>query len=342
MSFHEENGTVEFEVPITRADATRFASQHAVPNRPFPIDVKMALFPKDLTSRITEMKKQIKAVLGKTETVKSRSDVVVVDREILYIGGVVSDENGHYSMSFYESIDQIEGWGVVEWKDGRTYKGEWIHGRMNGVGIYEWPNQANSTHTSKSLSSSSKANEKSQAKSQVKNKNCSYEGEWKDDCMHGWGTYRWGTDRAYEGQWKKDMMHGHGILDWPGNSQYRGEFYCDKISGRGVKVWADGSIYGGDWRNDKRHGDGIYIWPEAKGIYHGEWFEDTAHGSGKMVWYFVESGINKEACYEGEWFKDKRHGKGVYTWPDGTKFEGEWSNDEMKDGTYTYPDGLTF
>ncbi len=44
--------------------------------------------------------------------------------------------------------------------------------------------------------------------------------------------------------------------------------------------------------------------------------------------------------YKGEWKDSKKHGKGVLIRPDGTKYAGEWANDKPDgQGTLTYPDG---
>jgi hypothetical protein len=47
--------------------------------------------------------------------------------------------------------------------------------------------------------------------------------------------------------------------------------------------------------------------------------------------------------YEGEWKGKKRHGHGVWTRPDGTKYVGDWENDKPSgDGTLTKPDGTIY
>jgi competence protein ComEC len=44
--------------------------------------------------------------------------------------------------------------------------------------------------------------------------------------------------------------------------------------------------------------------------------------------------------YEGEWQDNKRHGRGIWTRPDGMRYEGEWENDKPSgQGTLTAPDG---
>lgn len=50
-----------------------------------------------------------------------------------------------------------------------------------------------------------------------------------------------------------------------------------------------------------------------------------------------------EMCVEIETGKIKRDGHGIYTWPDGTRYEGEWRNDKKEGrGTYTWSDGTRY
>ena len=37
--------------------------------------------------------------------------------------------------------------------------------------------------------------------------------------------------------------------------------------------------------------------------------------------------INNDGEYEGEFLNDLAHGNGVFTYKDGTKYTGEWQND---------------
>jgi hypothetical protein len=41
----------------------------------------------------------------------------------------------------------------------------------------------------------------------------------------------------------------------------------------------------------------------------------------------------------GGWERDKKHGKGIFNWEDGTKFNGEWVEDESQSGLLFEPDG---
>lgn len=68
-----------------------------------------------------------------------------------------------------------------------------------------------------------------------------YEGDWEDDLMHGFGSYRYTSGAIYNGQWN----HG-------------------KQEGKGTIKYADGSGYEGAWNANKMHGEGVYI--DTEGI----------------------------------------------------------------------------
>ena len=70
-------------------------------------------------------------------------------------------------------------------------------------------------------------------------------------------------------------------------------------------MFADGSVYDGMWRDNKRSGNGEMTWIKDH---------------------------NSEFNYAGDWADDKKTGFGTYRWPDGTKYEGGFSNDQMTGG----------
>jgi len=53
-----------------------------------------------------------------------------------------------------------------------------------------------------------------------------YEGEFKDDFLHGRGKMRWSDGRIYEGEWKKSGMQC-GTMKWPNGDFYEGEWNDD-------------------------------------------------------------------------------------------------------------------
>lgn len=42
-----------------------------------------------------------------------------------------------------------------------------------------------------------------------------YEGEWKNNKMHGKGIFTWRDGRRYEGEYVNDKKEGFGIFEWP-------------------------------------------------------------------------------------------------------------------------------
>jgi hypothetical protein len=63
-----------------------------------------------------------------------------------------------------------------------------------------------------------------------------YDGQWNDDQMHGYGTYRFTSGNVYTGNWENGLMNGNGKME-----------YCD------------GSVYDGEWTNNLMNGEGIYV-----------------------------------------------------------------------------------
>ena len=64
--------------------------------------------------------------------------------------------------------------------------------------------------------------------------------------------------RHYEGEWKNNKMHGFGIIAWPDGKFYEGEFCDDKKEGFGI-FYSEKKIYMGVWRNSFLDGDIIII-----------------------------------------------------------------------------------
>tara|TARA_Y100001935_G_scaffold247757_1_gene244065 strand:+ start:520 stop:924 length:405 start_codon:yes stop_codon:yes gene_type:complete len=55
-----------------------------------------------------------------------------------------------------------------------------------------------------------------------------YIGEWKDDEMHGQGTYTYANGDKYLGGWKDNKFHGQGIFTWANGNNERG-YYMNGI-----------------------------------------------------------------------------------------------------------------
>ncbi len=53
-------------------------------------------------------------------------------------------------------------------------------------------------------------------------------GQFKDDKMHGKGTYNFADGRNYTGHWIDDKKTGHGVFTWPNGDRY--EMRCPEIT----------------------------------------------------------------------------------------------------------------
>ena len=51
------------------------------------------------------------------------------------------------------------------------------------------------------------------------------------------GIYEWNDGRRYDGDWKNNQMHGKGVFTWDNGKRYEGEYKDDKKNGYGVFSW---------------------------------------------------------------------------------------------------------
>ena len=126
------------------------------------------------------------------------------------------------------------GFGRFEYINGTLYVGNWkLH---NGLKVKHGHGKI--TYTT---STSGPSNYHSDAGQEE------YEGDWEEDLMHGYGTYKYTSGAVYSGQWSKGKQNGQGKMQFP-----------------------DGSSYEGSWVDNLMHGEGVYTdselirWP---GIY---------------------------------------------------------------------------
>ena len=101
-----------------------------------------------------------------------------------------------------------------------------------------------------------------------------YVGEYKDNKMHGQGTYTWTLGEfagdKYVGEFKDDKRHGQGTYTYADGEKYVGEHKDNKRHGQGTYTYASGDKYVGEIKDGKRHGQGTYTFANGtvkKGIW---------------------------------------------------------------------------
>ncbi len=151
-----------------------------------------------------------------------------------------------------------DGTGTMIQPNGNKYTGQFKNGKPNGSGTAYW-----------SISGDT------------------YNGTWKDDMMHGIGTYTFGprsqwSGDTYTGGWYADKMHGTGTYTFGPKSQFAGDKYVGgykngKKSGTGTYFWTDGNKYVGGWMDDCMHGRGVFSRKDGT-VLKGTWRFDEYTG----------------------------------------------------------------
>merc|ERR1719197_291289 len=74
----------------------------------------------------------------------------------------------------------------------------------------------------------------------------------------GKGTFTDGAE-TYVGEWKDDDMHGAGTFTFASGAVFEGNFVGNEFSGAGTYKFTDGATYEGAWKQNKMHGKGVYV-----------------------------------------------------------------------------------
>ena len=194
--------------------------------------------------------------------------------------------------------------------NGATYTGQYYYGNREGSGKQVYPNGG------------------------------LYNGEWRQDKKDGFGREVMGSYQANI-QDNVEQTQGnsgaHPQQEFINNEYKEGDYYFGawdngERSGEGKESKNGGNIiYQGSWRNDMKNGRGVETISEDTGTYRisktrTKKIQDE-EGLEKDEVYTEDVAIG--ARYDGTWRDNQKHGKGVWTWSDGSRYEGEFQNDEI-------------
>ena len=171
--------------------------------------------------------------------------------------------------------DEFTGWGEKLYRNGDSYEGKFINGKINGKGI-------------------------------LKNKEGNiYFGDFIDDIRFGEGDL---TTKNYHyiGEFRNNKFDGKGKIEFFNEGKtYEGQFQDNEIEGKGIYKWKSGDIYEGQMKKGKMDGYGKYIYSDGR-IYDGEYVEGVKNGSGKYIY-------SKDKIYEGTFVDGLPDGEGFDT-----------------------------
>ena len=152
----------------------------------------------------------------------------------------------------------------------------------------------------------------------------------------------WGNEIffSYDGQWKNGKMHGFGkyLYDDKVYYGYKGQYKNNKPNGEGKATYPSGGTYEGDWEDSKYSGKGRTIAPHCGvfngAVFEGEFYSGKRHGIGKLE---LDCGLT----YEGEWVNGEPHGRGIMkSKSTGYAYDGDWERGSIRgSGTIILPDG---
>lgn len=159
-----------------------------------------------------------------------------------------------------------------------------------------------------------------------------YEGDFRENKMHGRGKLVFKSGMIYNGKFKENRMQGFGKLETLAYTA-EGEFFNGKPSGTFIVNFRTGAQYLGKFDGYKRNGFGrikyTFIEEHKKDLN-----ESEVSIAGRALPGEDEEikETKVEKVYEGWWVNGKKHGKGVLTIGK-VVYDGEW-RDGKKEGWF--------
>ena len=213
----------------------------------------------------------------------------------------------------------ICGKGKINLKDGRTYEGTFVDGKLEGEGTYinnkgdiyiggfiggKLNGKGKIIQKRENINKSNGGNEQENINNKDNNddNNLVYEGEIKDFKREGHGVEKC-PEYEFEGNFHDDMKNGQGSIKYLKlGRKYEGEFKNNEITGYGYLIYENKQTYEGNLVDGKKEGKGKYIWPDGS-EYEGEYKNDIREGEGSLKW---ANGL----IFKGKFHNGRPEGKG--------------------------------
>lgn len=222
-----------------------------------------------------------------------------------------------------------------EWPDGRSYDGNFVFGKPEGIGAGSWPSgdryrgtwhegrkhgHGELTRKDGSRYVGDFVNGQREGDGVEQSGEGLYRGTWINDLPNGFGEFHATDSASYKGQWQDGQRQGHGEYTDANGNRFEGNWRADVPDGFGLLDNVNGSRYEGEWRASLQQGYGRSI-SEAGVIYEGTWV------AGKRQGFGVASRPDGSS-YEGEWLEGRREGQGIERFADHSYHQGRWETDQ--------------
>jgi hypothetical protein len=169
---------------------------------------------------------QLDVIAANPDLPKSRG--VPGERRFSQLGILRSSEAFPTASSHAEAHPGQNGQHRLQWKDGATYTGAMLDGKMHGFG--KWTS-SNETMTYEGQWLQDQWHGRGTQISLDVLSQYTYIGDFKHGDIHGKGTMKWADGRIYEGEWRAGERHGHGLYVDHKGRQKLGHWSCDKYLG---------------------------------------------------------------------------------------------------------------
>ncbi|MBQ7226600.1 MAG: AAA family ATPase [Clostridia bacterium] len=153
----------------------------------------------------------------------------------------------------------FHGFGIYAWAGGATYEGEFVNGKIKGLGIYR---SANNEFVSYGNFEEQPANHLGARVPMIRGlgvRTAATGGEHAGDLYElGYKVTLWvqkyRNGDLYEGQLCNGSRSGMGVLTYASKDVYEGSFASDLYEGKGKLTLADGTVYEGKFKGGKKEG----------------------------------------------------------------------------------------
>ena len=203
---------------------------------------------------------------------------------------IMGDPNYYYRGNAKKG--KKHGKGVITWRNGESYEGDFFEEKIEGQGILKMANDQY------------------------------LEGIFNDgEFVEGFGIKQSYDENIYKGHFQYGVFNGEGTMSYANGEIYTGNFVNGKKEGKGTHTFPHYGYYEGYWKNDEPHGFGKRLISETN-YYEGNYIEGLYHGIGKLV-------NNNGESYDGNWNMGKKSGKGAFTSSTGERYEGDFKDNEF-------------